>query len=166
MAATANPRQHTVLHITTSGTQILVRPGSKSRFDFQVRYREPGKRARTPKHIHLIIDLYAKRAGNLDLTNRLVDYIIGTLIGEAQRAGSYPPHLTHFSDAVVSRFSRLDPFGEYPIDFLLPVIELVMTQEKTNYPNGDMNLRLFRSFRNGIGIYEVVSAATFRGPRR
>jgi hypothetical protein len=38
-----------------------------------------------------------------------------------------------------------------------------MVQEKTNYPDGTMNLDLFRLFREGADIFSVVSAATFRG---
>lgn len=43
------------------------------------------------------------------------------------------------------------------------ITELIMIQEKTNYPQGVMNLNLFRLFRNEADIFSVVSAATFRG---
>jgi hypothetical protein len=38
-----------------------------------------------------------------------------------------------------------------------------MIQERTNYPEGVLNLQLFQKFRDGEDIFSVVSAATFRG---
>lgn len=57
----------------------------------------------------------------------------------------------------------MDTYGEYTVEFLLVVTELIMIQEKTNYPDGVMNLNLFQRFRDGADIFSVVSAATFRG---
>ncbi|MEM4158488.1 MAG: hypothetical protein QXH71_02000, partial [Candidatus Anstonellaceae archaeon] len=60
------------------------------------------------------------------------------------------------------KFKELNKYGEYSVEFILVVIELIMIQEVTNYPNGSMNLNLFKKFRNKESIYSVVSAATFR----
>lgn len=38
-----------------------------------------------------------------------------------------------------------------------------MIQEKSNYPNGTLNLHLFERFRAKADIFSVVSTATFRG---
>ncbi|PSO60839.1 MAG: hypothetical protein BRC35_00915, partial [Cyanobacteria bacterium QH_10_48_56] len=64
------------IYRTNTGVIIYVSQGSKSPHDFVVRYREPGKRQRTPKHIHFIIDLYLKRKGNRELTQRLVEHFV------------------------------------------------------------------------------------------
>jgi hypothetical protein len=60
----------TRVHRTAAGVEIFFARGKKvqSPFDFIVRYREPGKRIRTPKHIHWIIDLYIKDAHRPSLT--------------------------------------------------------------------------------------------------
>lgn len=151
------------LYTTANGTVVYVARGSKSQYDFRVRYREPGKRIRTPKHIHLVIDLYMKRTGNRSLTMQLVDHIINEIILKVNPCTSEPPGLQVFSPDPLARFQALDAYGEYPVEFLLVVTELVMIQEKTNYPDGVMNLNLFRLFRKEADIFSVVSAATFRG---
>jgi len=39
-----------------------------------------------------------------------------------------------------------------------------MIQEKTNYPSGTMNIKVFEAFKNNYNdIFSVVSAATFGG---
>jgi len=154
--------QH-IIHRTQRGVRILVSRGVKSQYDFKVQYQEIGKRVRTPKHIHLIIDLYMKLTGNRQLTLQLVEHIINNVILKVQPATSYPPALQIFSSGVVSQFQQLDNYGEYSVEFLLVITELIMIQEKTNYPRGVMNLNLFKSFKRGDDIFSVVSAATFRG---
>jgi len=65
-----------VIYKTSNDVEILVEPGDKSKNDFRVRYQEPGKRKRTPKHIHLIIDLYMKKENNKRKTMELVDQLL------------------------------------------------------------------------------------------
>ena len=45
-----------LVYTTTENVRIEVYPGSKrqSPYDFIVKFREPGKRERTPAHVHLI----------------------------------------------------------------------------------------------------------------
>jgi len=156
------PDRHLV-HTTAEGVKVYVSKGRKSQYNFKVQYQEPGKRVRTPKHIHLIIDLYMKLTGNRSLTMQLVDHIIDQVILEVQPSTFNPPTLQVFSPQHVSKFQQLDAYGEYSVEFLLVITELIMIQEKTNYPEGTMNLNLFRLFRDGADIFSVVSAATFRG---
>ncbi len=152
-----------LIHTTKTGTRIYAERGSKSQNDFKVTYDEPGKRTRTPKHIHLIVDLYLKRAGNPLLTNQLVDHIINNLVQKVQPVSVFPPKLQVFQPQHVQQFQALDAFGEYSVEFLLVVTELVLIQEKTNYPNGKMSYELFSKFRNGADIFTVIHAAAFRG---
>ena len=150
-----------LVYITQNQTHIYAEPGRKSPCDFIVKYQELGKHRRTPKHIHLVVDLFAKRTGNYELTNELLDHIIN-MICIIKPSTSFPPHLQIFSETDIIKFQGLQPYGEYPVDFLLVVTELIMIQEKTNYPHGVMNLNLFRKFREGADIFTIVSAATFR----
>ena len=156
------PEQH-LIYTTREGVKIYVSKGGKSQFNFKVQYQEPGKAIRTPKHIHLIIDLYMKRTGNKQLTMELVDHIINNIILRVQSSTANPPKIQVFSNEHVERFRELDNYGEYPVEFLLVITELIMIQEKTNYPKGVLNLNLFKAFRAEKDIFSVVSAATFRG---
>jgi hypothetical protein len=152
-----------LIHTTAEGVKVYVSKGRKSEYNFKVQYQEPGKRVRTPKHIHLIIDLYMKLTGDRELTMKLVDHIINDIILKVQPSTSKPPTLQVFSPRHVARFRKLNSYGEYSVEFLLVIAELIMIQEKTNYPDGTMNLNLFRLFQEGADIFSVVSAATFRG---
>lgn len=153
----------TLIYTTSKGVQIFAEKGGKSLFNFKVRYREPGKPRRTPKHIHLIIDLYMKKVGDKDLTMQLVDHLLENVILKVRPSTTNPPQLQVFSSDQVQRFQTLDAYGEYTVEFLLVVGELIAIQERTNYPLGTMTERLFRSFREEKDIFSVVSAATFRG---
>ena len=150
------------IHRTTNGVVVHVERGSKSTYDFIVKYQEPDKRLRTPKHIHLIVDLFAKRTGNKALTDQLVDHIISNIILKVSPATAHPPALQVFSPAHANAFRDLNQYGEYSVEFLLVVTELIMIQEKTNYPDGTLNLNLFKKLREGADIFSIVSAATFR----
>lgn len=152
----------TLIETTSNNIQILVSKGSKpeSPFDFKVHYKEPGKRIRTPKHIHIIIDLYMKLSKNEALTIKFIDYLI-EMMQKLQPETKFPP-TTQISNHPYSEFNKLNQYGEYSVEFICAITELIMIQEKTNYPNGNLNVKVFKMFRdNHKDIFAVVSAATF-----
>ena len=157
------PHQRTLIYRTSNDIEIYTESGRKSLYDFRVRYREPGKRIRTPLHIHIIVDLYQKLSVESGLTNDFVDHIINGIIKPIVPSTSYPPSLQVFETVHISQFEGLSGVSEYSPEFLLVAIELIMIQERTNYPDGNLNLQLFQKLRNGEDIFSVVSAATFRG---
>lgn len=148
------------IYNTSKMVGILVEKGTKSEYDFLVRYKEPKKRMRTPKHMHLVFDIYMKKEGNRTEAMLLVDHIID-MIPKLKPATSFPPKLQLFSTKQVKKFSTLEGHGEYSIEFLLVVLELILIQEKTNYPDGTLSIDLFNKIRNDADIFSVVSAATF-----
>jgi hypothetical protein len=152
-----------LMHTTKDNIKVFVSKGTKveSPYDFRVHYQEPNKRVRTPKHIHLIIDLYIKLSRNQELTLKLVDYLID-MMKKLKSETKYPPSLQIYDKRDISQFEELNRYGEYSVEFILLVTELIMIQEKTNYPNGTMNIKVFERFRNKHDdIFAVVSAATF-----
>jgi hypothetical protein len=154
-----------LIHTTANGTEIYVCQGKLSEFDFRVQYRKPGigNRVRTPKHIHLIIDLFLKRAGNDKLTSELTTHIIENIIRKVGPSTSIPPNLQVYSPRHVARFKSLDEFGEYSVEFLLVAVELIVIQEKTNYLPATSVSKLYQAFHDRRDIFSVVSAATFGG---
>ncbi|MEM5871736.1 MAG: hypothetical protein QW051_02595 [Candidatus Aenigmatarchaeota archaeon] len=152
---------------TKEGIEILVSKGVKAQspYDFKVHYKEPNKKIRTPKHIHLIIDLYMKLSRNEELTMKLVKHIIDNIILKVKPTNKFPPELQVFRYEDVKKFEELNNYGEYSVEFILVVTELIMIQEKTNYPSGEMNLNLFKKFMDKEDIFSVVSAATFSNKR-
>jgi len=117
---------------------------------------------RTPKHIHLVVDLFAKRNGHNQLTNKFLHHVIDNIILKIKPSSTFPPQLQVFCHEHSRLFEELDSFGEYTVEFLLVIIELIMIQERTNYPKGTLNLKLFQNLLKGADIFSIVSAATFR----
>jgi len=155
------------LYQTKKGVAISVHEGMKkdrSKYDFIVKYTEPRKRMRTPKHIHLIVDMYLKWAGNKELTLKLSDHLV-SVYKKLRPVNKFPPQLQVFKSKDVKKFEKLDKYGEYDIEFLLVVSELLMIQEKTNYPRGSLTRNMYEAFGRE-DIFGVVSAASFRGQVR
>ncbi len=96
---------------------------------------------------------------------QMVDHLI-TVSNALQPINYFPPRLQFLRPEIVRQFSDLNEFGEYSVEFLLAVTELIMLQEVTNYPDGTLNLELFQRFRSNADIFSLVSAAAFRGPKQ
>ncbi|GBC91458.1 MAG: hypothetical protein N2045_07015 [Fimbriimonadales bacterium] len=153
----------TIIHTTQDGVEIAVKPGKKpqSSYDFVVQYKEPGKRWRTPKHVHLVVELYVKEAYNRQLTHQLRDHLLW-VFDKVKPITEYPPALQVYDPAHAARFRRLDDVGEFGVEFLLVVSELIFIQEKTNYPDGSLTYELYRDFGQK-DRFSVIHKATYRG---
>jgi len=152
----------TLVYTTQNGVEIFVEKGTKkqSPYDFRVRFREPGKRGRTPTHVHIIVEMYVKNAFNSNLTLELRNHILN-IFSKIQPIDYYPPKLQFFNIDHVKKFAELDKVGEFSIEFLLVVTELIMIQEKTNYPKGSLTQRLYTDF--GVkDRFSVIQSAVFR----
>lgn len=151
------------IYTTKSGVEIVVLKGKKpqSEHDFIVKYREPGKRERTPKHIHLIVEMYVKHAFNPRLTLELRNHILG-MFNKIKPIDYYPPKLQIFKKEDIERYKELDKVGEFSVEFILVASELIMIQEKTNYPQGSLTQKLYSDFGEK-DRFSVIQSAAFRG---
>jgi len=157
------PGNGTVVYKTKNGVEIFVEKGKKqqSPYDFRVRFREPGKRARTPTHVHLIVEMYVKHAFNPKLTLKLKSHILD-VYNKIQPVSYYPPQLQIFKPENVELFKDLNQVGEFSVEFMLVTTELIMIQEKTNYPQGSLTQKLYNDF--GVkDRFSVIQSAVFRG---
>jgi hypothetical protein len=149
---------------TQNGVEIAVAKGTKpqSPYDFVVKYREPGKKQwRTPKHVHLIVELYVKEAYDKALTHQLCNHLLN-VFKQVQPITVYPPSLQYFQPAHATQFQALNAVGEMTVEFLLVVSELIFIQEKTNYKTGSLTYDLYKAF----GVKDrfcVIHMATYRG---
>jgi len=153
---------HQLIFTCRNGTGIFVERGSKSKRDFIVKYREVGRRLRTPKHIHWTIDLMLKNIKSPNLGKKLVRHLI-KIAKHVKSTRSFPPKIHFFQKRFLKKFKQLEKYGEYPIDFLLVIVELILIQEKTNYPDGTATIELLNEILSGKDIFSIVSMATFRG---
>lgn len=117
----------------------------KTSNDFIVRFKEPGKRERTPKHVHLIMEMYVKHAYNPTLALKLRDHIL-EMFKHIEPVDYFPPSLQFFKPGHIEPFKDLDKVGEFTVEFLLVVTELMAIQEKTNYPTGSLTESLYKDF--------------------
>ncbi len=154
-----------LIYTTSESVRFEVYPGSKqqSPYDFIVKFREPGKRERTPAHVHLIVEMYVKHAYNPSLTLKLKDHIL-TMLSQIRPVNSFPPALQFFKPEHVEPYKELDKVGEFTVEFLLIAIELVAIQEKTNYPTGTVTENLYKNF--GIkDRFSVIQSAVWKGKK-
>lgn len=168
-----NADKYILFHTTSDGVKIFVSRGRKSPYDFRVHYREGNKRKRTPKHIHLAVDLLIKYYFEKDLTLKLRDHLHKIFL-TLKPVNNFPPKLQIFNNSHLRVFEKLNNFGEYSIEFILIVSELIMIQEITNRsytlksePTKEerKDLLAYRMYDNiDKDIYSVISSATFKGP--
>ncbi len=149
-----------LVHTTQKNVQIHVEPGIKSKYDFKVRFLEPGKKMRTPTHVHPIVELYVKQAFNRTLTNQLVTHLLA-VNQRLQPITQFPPTFQVFKLEHAAPFAPLDAVGEFSAEFLLAVSELIFIQEKTNYPQGSLTQRLYQDFLTK-DRFSVVHQATWK----
>jgi hypothetical protein len=151
-----------LVYTTKANVQIGVYPGRKpeSPYDFIVKFREPDKRERTPAHVHLIIEMYVKYAHNSSLTLKLKEHIL-TMLRSIKPIDSFPPNLQFFKPEHIEPFKDLDKVGEFTVEFLLVVTELMAIQEKTNYPEGSLTESLYEDF--GVkDRFQVIQKAVLK----
>jgi hypothetical protein len=136
-----------LVYTTKANVQIGVYPGRKpeSPYDFIVKFKEPNKRERTPAHVHLIVEMYVKHAFNPELTLRLKEHIL-SMLASIKPINSFPPSLQYFKPEHIEPFKELDRVGEFTVEFMLVVTELMAIQEKTNYPEGSLTESLYMGF--------------------
>ena len=152
----------------SGGTVIGVFEGSrgfrKDR-DVLIKYREKGKRLRTPKHIHWVIDLLIKKEHDRELALEFMGYLRGMY----DRVGPFADGedrkrcvLTEVSDEKLKRFEGLNGYGEYKVDFMAHLIELMIKMEKNTPP--ERPARVFRELMDALleekEIFVVVGKAT------
>lgn len=125
-----------------------------------VKFTEPNKRERTPAHVHLIVEMHVKHAHNPSLTLKLRDHIL-TMLSQVKPIDSFPPSLQFFKLVHIEPFKDLDKVGEFTVEFLLVVTELMAIQEKTNYPAGSLTESLYKDF--GVkDRFSVIQKAVLR----
>jgi|GEM_PF-306788 len=148
-----------LLFTTTDGVEVMAFPGKKGPNDFIVKFRQPNGRPRTPRHIHLVVELYVKQAYDKELTHKLCDHFLD-VFKSVKPITSFPPALQVYDSSLVNEFIKLDDVGEFSVEFLLVVNELIIIQEKTNYPKGSLTQELYEGFKTK-DRFSVINTAVF-----
>ncbi len=151
--------------------KIYVFPGELSENDIRIMYSEKGKRIRTPKHIHWAVDLLLKMQEDKNLTKEFIKELKKEWEKSLPLSKNDEKTLvTLVDDCIVltdvSKYQSLDKYGEYDIEFLVVLMNLLMTQEKTNDPNAFMFGKILDALLNDdLDIFAIMSTAGFGGHR-
>lgn len=140
--------------------------GSHPDLDIIVKYQENGKRVRTPQHIHWAIDLLIKKEHNPALTHEFIKYL-ADMWDQVQpftnKAEQQKCELHFTNPEKLAKFKALNQFGEYPVEFIGHVVELMMIEEKTGDHEAFMFKGVLDALYNDAEIFQIVQKATFRG---
>ncbi|MAH03267.1 hypothetical protein CMI39_00585 [Candidatus Pacearchaeota archaeon] len=155
------------------GTIIGVFKGSRGanpEHDILLKYQEKGKRVRTPKHIHWVIDLLIKKEHNKNLTLKFMRYLremydkVEGFKSKEDRAKCEIKETTHEK---LKEFDELNQYGEYSVEFIGHLIELMIKMEKNTPP--EKPARVFKELMDAMiqekEIFVIVSKATQIGGR-
>jgi len=158
--------------VTKDGATIAVFQGSKGKrpdLDIVVKYRDKytkGPRLRTPKHIHWVIDLLLKREHNRGLTLAFVAYLLETYdhVRPFRSVKAQRQCALNFSvPRKLARFSDLDRYGQYSVQFISCVMELLAIEEKTGFDGAFMFRKVLQALADEKDIFSLVSAAAHNG---
>lgn len=150
---------------------IYVFQGNLSQFDIVIKYKKDGKRIRTPKHIHWVVDILMKMQGNEELTKKYllaIQKCWNTCLPLSNNDFDTLKDLIEDGekDIEIEQYFDLNAFGEYDVEFLYVLMELLAVQEKTNradaYMFGKIVEELLETDRD---IFKIISTAGFGGRR-
>ena len=150
---------------------IFVFQGNLSQFDIVIKYKKDGKRIRTPKHIHWVVDILMKMQGNEEVTKKYLFAIQNCWNNCVPLSNNDFETLKALikngeKDIEIEKYFDLNSFGEYDVEFLYVLMELLAVQEKTNredaYMFGKIIEELLEADRD---IFKIISTAGFGGRR-
>jgi hypothetical protein len=139
--------------------------GANPDHDILIKYQEIGKRLRTPKHIHWVIDLLIKKEHNKKLTIAFMKYLRNMY----NRVESFKSKndrtrclLKETSHKKLKKFDKLNKYGEYKVEFIGHLIELMIKMEKNTPP--EKPAHVFKELMDAMiqekDIFVIVSKAT------
>jgi len=120
---------------TDKDTKVAIYQGSRGEnpdLDFIVKYKEKGKRLRTPSHTHWIVDLLVKAEYNKNLLSSYVSDLIDVYDGttpftSVEERDTY--ELTKMND-MEDKYWLLNGHGYYSVKTLTSLVELFSKCEK------------------------------------
>jgi len=163
------PRKYAIKEIRLSdGTIVGIFEGDRgynSDHDILIKYKEHRKRIRTPKHIHWVIDLLIKKENNKELTLKFMRYLrnmydrVEAFKNKEERKKC---ELAEATSKELNEFDGLNKYGEYTVEFIVHLIELMIKMEKNTAP--EKPARVFKELIDALlsekEIFVIVSKAT------
>lgn len=150
---------------------LYVFPGKLSQFDILIKYKKDGSRIRTPKHIHWVVDILLKMENKKTKTRQFLGKIKQIWENSQPMTNRQYETLCNLIqnglNAIdITQFEELNSYGEYSIDFLYVLMQLLSTQEKTNRNDAYMFGQIIDELLElELDIFRILSKAGFGGRR-
>ena len=157
-----------IIEYVLNNYTIFVFQGNLSKFDILIKYNNDNSRMRTPKHIHWVVDVLMKIQGDKNLTKQFLNCIKNFW------NSSKPLENNDFETLKnvildgekyinLESYTKLNGFGEFDIEFLYVLMELLSVQEKTNNSKAYMFGSIIDELlQEKINNYKIVYKADFR----
>lgn len=149
----------------TDGTKIGIFQGNRgqhSDLDILIKFQQQGKNVRTPAHIHWVIDLLIKKEHNKELTLEFVKYLRDMwekVEPFRTKAEQQKCELKQTSPEKLKKFEPLNQYGEYSVEFIGHLIELMMRMEKTGLDRAFVFKQLMDTILQEKDIFSICAKA-------
>ena len=164
-----NGQKRAIIEYILQDYIIYVFQGELSTFDILIKYRQGRKRLRTPKHIHWVVDILMKMQAKKRITKQFLSKIqICWQNCSPLQDNSFEALKNLIEDGEhnidLQKYQALNDFGEYSVEFLYVLMQLLATQEKTNRTDAYMFGKIIEELLEvDIDIFKIVSVAGFNG---
>ncbi len=157
--------------ILTDGTVIGIFQGTRGSnpdLDIIIKYKDKYTKrdVRTPKHIHWVIDLLIKKEHDRDLTLDFIGYMIemyDKIEPFRNKEEQNKCELKYTTPNNLKRFEKLNNYGQYSVEFIGHIIELMSIEEKTGHEDAFMFKKVLTAIKEEKDIFSIVSTATHNG---
>lgn len=167
----SNGEKKAIIEFVLQNYTIYVFQGILSQFDILVKYNKDSGRLRTPKHIHWVVDALMKMQANEKLTKEFLRDIKECWNRAKPLSNNDYEALKKLiidgeGHINLGKYDKLNEYGEYDVEFLYVLMELLSTQEKTNRPDAYMFGSIIDELlEEDFDIFKKVSTAGFNGRR-
>lgn len=158
-----------------NGEAVLVYQGEKSSLDIRIKYRdsftpERNHQGRQLSHTVWTVALLMKRQGNRELTYEYVKYLIDLYDNKVKpfknKKEQCKCEVKYATNADLKRFRELDKYGQFSVELLTYIMELLTIEEL----NDKINVKEVYMFRNLLqklldedDIYSIIGASRYAG---
>jgi hypothetical protein len=143
--------------------------GDNKDLDIRVKYWDNlcgTKRGRTPKHVDWVIDILLKKEHNKALTLEFVKYLLDTydkIQPFRSKEEQQKCDLQYTRSDELKKFESLNEYGQFSVEFLGCVMELLSKEEKTGSSKAHMFRDVIQSLYETDDIFAITNTASFRG---
>lgn len=142
--------------------------GERPDLDIKVKYWDnlcKTKGGRTPKHVDWVIDILLKKEHNAELTLEFVKYLLDNydrIQPFRTKEEQQQCELEYTRSDELDRFQTLNEYGQFSVEFLGCVMELLSKEEKAS-SKAHMFRDLLQTLYETNDIFAITNAASYRG---